>query len=404
MTNQEIKTLGEKYVMNTYGRYPVALVRGEGTLVWDADGKEYLDFLGGIAVNALGHCAPEVTGALKEQADTLIHCSNLYWIEPQVQLARLLCENSVFDKVFFCNSGAEANEGAIKLARKYSELKYGPGRHTVLTMDNSFHGRTLATLTATGQPKFHKHFHPLPEGFSYAPFNDTAAFEEALTDDVCAVLLEPVQGEGGVFAADADFLSRVQELCRKKDILLILDEVQTGMGRTGHLFGYEAYGLTPDLMTLAKGLGGGVPIGAFLATEAVARAFSPGDHGSTFGGNPLNTRVGQAVLETMTAPGFLEGVREASSYFRRGLNVLKEKYSFIREIRGLGLMVGLDLTFPGAELTRQGFEEGLLFNCTNNTTLRFLPPLTISREEMDRALAILDSLFSKACPEEQEGK
>ncbi|MGB9858965.1 MAG: aspartate aminotransferase family protein, partial [Moorellaceae bacterium] len=278
MTNAEIIALGEQYVMRTYGRYPIALVRGAGARVWDADGREYLDFVEGLAVNSLGHCHPRVVEAIREQAGKLLHVSNLYWIEPQVELAQMLVENSDLDKVFFCNSGAEANEAAIKLARKYAKLHKGEECYEIISMRRSFHGRTLAALAATGQEKFHRGFEPLPVGFRYVPFNDLEALREAINSRTCAVMLEPVQGEGGVYPADPDYLKAVRELCDKEGILLIFDEVQCGLGRTGYLFAYQYYGVEPDLMTLAKALAGGVPIGAMLAKEEVAAAFAPGDH------------------------------------------------------------------------------------------------------------------------------
>ncbi len=398
MTNEDIRNLGEQHVMNTYGRTDFALVRGRGTRVWDADGNEYLDMLAGIAVNVLGHCPPEVTDALCDQANTLMHTSNLYWTEPQVLLARELCQGSGLDKVFFCNSGAEANEGAIKLARKYGADHYGPERHVVVTMEKSFHGRTLATLKATGQPKFHEDFGPHAEGFRYVPLNDWEALLEAVDDAVCAVMIEPVQGEGGVFPVDRAFLQKLEALCRERDILLILDEVQCGFGRSGHLFAFQNYGVTPDVMTLAKGLGGGVPIGAFLASDRAAASLGPGKHGSTFGGNPLVCAAALAVMTRLNAPGFLESVNDKSAYFKEGLEALAAKHPVILEIRGLGLMIGVKLSVPGAGLVKEAASRGLLINCTDTDTLRFLPPLTVSPEEIDEAIAILDGLLSGLNP------
>ena len=393
MNNQEWIAEGEKYLMHTYGRLPMVVTKGEGSRIWDADGKEYLDFVSGIAVNGLGHCSPAVVEAIAEQSKTLIHCSNLYWIEPQIRLAKLLVEHSSLDKAFFCNSGAEANEGAIKLARKYA-VEQGHGERTdIVTMKQSFHGRTLATLKATGQEKFHQHFHPLPEGFSYVSFNDFADLEQAITEKTCAVMLETVQGEGGVVPADLTYLRQVRALCDEKGILLILDEVQCGMGRTGTLFAYEQYGITPDIMTLAKSLGGGVPIGAFLATDKVAAAFHPGDNCSTFGGNPLVTAAGTAVVETMLKPGFLDHVREVSNYLWGKLQGLKEKYVDILEVRGKGLLVGLALSHEGSGIVSFAKEHGVLVNCTAGTVIRLLPPLTVSKEEIDEAVAVLDAAF-----------
>lgn len=395
MTNEKILALGQKYVMNTYGRLPIALVRGQGARVWDADGREYLDFVGGLAVNALGHCHPQVTAAIQRQATELIHCSNLYWILPQVKLAQLLVKNSCLDKVFFANSGAEANEGAIKLARKYAKKRWGPHKYEIITMNQSFHGRTLAALTATAQSKFHQGFEPLPPGFKYVPFNDLEALEKAIGENTCAVMLEPIQGEGGVWEAQPQYLAQVQELCREKGLLLIFDEIQCGMGRTGKLFAYQHYGIEPHIMTLAKALGGGVAIGALLATEEVAAAFQPGDHASTFGGNPLATAAGLAAVETILKDGVLDNVVEVGHYFKEKLNALKEKYPFVQEVRGRGLILAVELTISGGEMVEKCLKEGLLINCTQGKVLRFLPPLTIGREEVDEAMAILEKVMAQ---------
>lgn len=394
MKNEQLIAEGEKYLMHTYGRLPMVVTKGKGSVIWDADGKEYLDFVSGIAVNGLGHCHPAVVEAIEQQSEMLIHCSNLYWIEPQIQLAKLLVEHSALDKVFFCNSGAEANEGAIKLARKYAAEQGHPERTEIITMKQSFHGRTLATLKATGQEKFHQYFHPLPEGFSYVPFNDFAALKEAVSERTCAIMLETVQGEGGVIAADPTYLKQVRALCDERDILLILDEVQCGMGRTGTLFAYEQYGITPDIMTLAKSLGGGVPIGAFLATDKVAAAFHPGDHGSTFGGNPLVTAAGVATMKAMLEGNVLTHCREISAYLWSKLEELKDKYEDILEVRGKGLLVGLALSHEGGDIVSFAKEQGLLINCTAGTVIRLLPPLTVTKEEVDKAIAILDAAFA----------
>ncbi|WP_258358748.1 acetylornithine transaminase [Moorella sulfitireducens (nom. illeg.)] len=389
MDNAAIIALGEKYVMRTYGRYPVALVRGEGARVWDADGREYLDFVGGLAVNSLGHCHPRVVTAIREQAGKLLHCSNLYWIEPQVELARLLVENSALDKVFFCNSGAEANEGAIKLARKYAKEHRGPESYEIITMRRSFHGRTLATLTATGQEKFHRGFAPLPAGFRYVPFNDLAGLRAAVNPRTCAVMLEPVQGEGGVYAANKDYLQAVRALCDDEGLLLIFDEVQCGLGRTGYLFAYQYYGVEPDIMTLAKALAGGVPIGAMLAKEKVASAFAPGDHASTFGGNPLATAAGVAAFKSLLEEGLVENARDVGEYFYRELDKLVREFPQLIEVRGRGLLLGLEMDGPVDAVVAACMERGLLINSLHGHVLRFLPPLTISKDEIDRALAIL---------------
>lgn len=395
MSNQSIKELGEQHVMNTYGRFSVAMVRGEGSKLYDGDGKEYIDFLAGIAVTLLGHANPVLTEAITEQAKTLLHCSNYYWIEPQNQLAELLCQNSCMDKVFFCNSGAEANEGAIKLARKYSAMKYGEGRHKILTMEQSFHGRTLATLTATGQEHFHKDFLPLIEGFDYIPMNNMAAFEEKADASVCAVIIEPIQGEGGVFPLDEQVAQEMAAYCKERDILLIADEVQTGLGRTGKLFGYQTLGVEPDIMTLAKALGGGVPIGATLAKDEVAKAFVPGDHASTFGGNPLASAAGLAVMQTITQDGFMEEVNETAAYFRSKLEELVEKHPFTEDVRGKGLMLALEVGQEAKPVMKACLEAGLLLTTAGKTALRFLPALNISKEEIDEGMQRLTDVLSQ---------
>ena len=394
-TNQQIVADGQKYVMNTYGRLPIAMVEGQGCHVYDADGKDYLDFVAGVAVNALGHCHPKVAAAIAEQAKTLIHCSNLYWNEPQVELAKMIVEHSDFDKVFFCNSGAEANEGAIKLARKYAKESANPERYEIITMLKSFHGRTLATLTATGQDKVKKGYAPLPTGFKYVPYNDIAALKEAITPATCAVMLEPVQGEGGVIAATDDYLQAVRALCDEKDLLLIFDEVQVGFGRTGKLFAYQHSGVVPDIMTMAKALGGGAPIGAFAAKDEVANHFQPGDHATTFGGNPLVTAAGVSSLQVMLEEHVAEHAAEMSAYFVDKLTALKEKYDFIVECRGKGLLLGLQLTIDGAPIVKSCLEKGLLINCTAGTVLRFVPPLIVTKAEIDQCVEILDAALAE---------
>ncbi len=395
MNNQEIINMGQQYVMNTYGRLPMALVKGEGPWVWDADGRKYLDFVGGLAVNSLGHAHPKVAEAICRQAATLLHCSNIYWIEPQVKLAKVLVENSCAGKAFFCNSGAEANEGAIKLARKYAKKNLGPNQYEVISATNSFHGRTLATVTATGQTKYQKGFEPLPPGFRHVPFNDLAALEESIGPQTCAVMLEPVQGEGGVIPADPGYLAGVAQLCRDKGLLLIFDEVQCGLGRTGKFLAHQHYGVEPDIITLAKALGGGFPIGALLAKEEVANAFQPGDHASTFGGNPLATAAALAAMETLLQDGVKENAAKVGQYFKEKLSGLAAKHSFVREVRGLGLMLGLELSIEGKDIVAKCLEQGLLINCTNGNVLRFLPPLIITEEDVDHALAILSGAMDQ---------
>jgi acetylornithine/N-succinyldiaminopimelate aminotransferase len=388
-------TYEKKYLMDTYNRYPIMLVRGEGTRVWDSEGNAYLDFVAGIAVNSLGHCHPALVEAIKKQAETLIHCSNLYWNEKQIELARMISENSFGGKVFFANSGAEANEGAIKLARKYASLKYGGKRYKIITAKNSFHGRTFGALTATGQEKYHKGFGPLLAGFKYVPLNDIEAIYEAVDDEVCAIMLEVIQGEGGIHEATPEYVKAVRKICDENDLLFILDEVQTGIGRTGKLFGYEHYSVVPDIMTLAKGLGGGFPIGAIIAKEDKA-VFEPGDHASTFGGNPLACAAGIAVLNEVTKDGFLESVDKKGKYFREGLETLQKKHKVVKEIRGKGLMVGCELDLEDAsEIVLKGLEKGLLINSVSHNVLRFVPPLIVTEEEIDEALQILDDVLSE---------
>jgi predicted acetylornithine/succinylornithine family transaminase len=386
-----------RYIMNTYGRYPIVLRKGRGMKVWSSDGKEYLDFVAGVAVNILGHCHPRVVVAIQKQAQRLIHVSNYYYIEPQIKLAKLLVENSFADKVFFCNSGAEANEAAIKLARKYAKEQGNPDRFEIITALNSFHGRTLAALTATGQEKFQRGFEPLVPGFKYVPFNDINALRKTITDDICAVLLEPIQGEGGVNLPDQDYFKQVRDLCDEYNILLILDEVQTGMGRTGKLFAYEHFDIQPDIMTIAKGLGGGVPIGAMLATDKVANAFQPGNHASTFGGNPLVCAAAVATIETLLEDGFLlDQCNRMSNYFIEKLEGLRAKFPrLIKDIRGKGLLLGMELTQQGDSIVKACLEKGVLVNCTTGNVLRFIPPLIVHRKEIDQLVDILNGIFSK---------
>ena len=396
MSTDKLIEESQKFIMNTYGRYPVVLVRGRGIKVWDSDGKEYTDFLAGIAVNNLGHCHPRVVIALQKQAQKLIHVSNYFHIEPQIKLAKMLVQNSFADRVFFCNSGAEANEAAIKLARKYAKENLGPDKFEIITALNSFHGRTLATITATGQGRFQKGFTPLMPGFKYVPFGDVGAVANAITENTCAVMLEPIQAEGGVNLPPENYFRELKTLLEEKNLLLILDEVQTGMGRTGKLFAYEHYGITPDIMTLAKALGGGTAIGAALATEKVAEAFSPGDHASTFGGNALACAAGTASLEAILEDGWLvSNCARIGEYFKKGLAGLKQKYNFIRDIRGKGLLIGMELDIDGTDIVKDAMKEGYLINCTMQKVLRFVPPLIVTEEEIDGLIQALDRIFEK---------
>jgi predicted acetylornithine/succinylornithine family transaminase len=386
-----------RYIMQTYSRFPVVLRKGRGMKVWSVEGREYLDFVGGVAVNILGHCHPRVVVALQKQAQRLIHVSNYYHIEPQIKLAKLLVENSFADKVFFCNSGAEAIEAAIKLARKCAKEQNGPDRYEIIAAKNSFHGRTFAALTATGQEKFHQGFDPLLPGFKHVPFDDIPGISDAISKNTCAILLEPIQGEGGVRLPSPDYLQKVRELCDRKNLLLILDEVQTGMGRTGKLFAHEHYGITPDIMAIAKGLGGGVPIGAMLATEKAASAFQPGNHATTFGGNPLVCAAAVATIEVLLEDGFiLDQCNRMNIYFMEKLNLLKEKFpSLIKEVRGRGLLLGMELTREGDTIVKACLEKGILINCTAGNILRFIPPLIVQTRDIDQLTDVLYSIFLK---------
>jgi predicted acetylornithine/succinylornithine family transaminase len=386
--------LSERYVANTYARYPVLLVRGKGTRVWDLEGEEYLDFVSGLAVCNLGHCHPKVVKAIQDQAEKLIHISNFYYIEPQIQLASLLCKLSFADKVFFCNSGAEANEGAMKLARKYAKEKVGKDRYEIITMERSFHGRTLATLTATAQEKFHKGYEPLMPGFKYVPFNDIGAVKNAIDSKTCAVMLEPIQGEGGVNCPSEGYLKALREICDERGILLIFDEVQVGMGRTGKLFAYEHDGVEPDMLTLAKSLAGGVPIGALLIKKGIADSFKPGDHASTFGGNPLATAAGVAALKTILEERMLENCQKMGDYFISKLEEIKGKFPFVKEVRGKGLILGLELKMDGGSIVKEMLKKKILINCTMGNVLRFLPPLIVTREEVDQVVKALEEVFT----------
>lgn len=392
---KEIIEEANRYLMNTYDRYPVVLVRGEGARVWDAEGRQYLDFISGIAVCNLGHCHPKVLEAIRDQAQRLLHCSNLFWTEPQLELARMICENSFGGRVFFCNSGAEANEAAIKLCRKWARKHYGPDRYQIVTMLGSFHGRTMGALSATGQEKFHRGFEPLLPGFKYCPYDDLDALWEAVDETTCAVMLEPIQGESGVRVPSEGYLKGVREICDRKGVLMVLDEVQTGMGRTGELFAYLHWGVEPDVMTLAKALGGGLPLGAVVAKEEVAEAFSPGDHASTFGGNPVSCRAGCAVMDELLHGGVLENCRRMGAYLAEGLRDLAARRGRISEVRGKGLMIGVELEGPWAKgVSRACLERGILVNAIGDRILRVVPPLIVSQGDCDRFLETLSEVLA----------
>ena len=387
--NQKIALLTKKYIAQTYGRYPIALVRGNGTKVWDKNNKQYLDFVSGLAVNNLGHCHPAIVSAIKKQAETLLHVSNLYHIEPQSQLAEQLTSFCFADKFFFCNSGAEAIESAIKLARKFSFDQGHPERTEIITMHNSFHGRTLGALSATAQKKFHTGFQPILKGFKYVPFNDIQAVKKSVSKKTCAILVEPIQGEGGVNAADFSYLKDLKSLCKKNNILLIFDEVQTGFGRTGSLFAHESFKIKPDILTLAKALGGGIAIGAMGSTNRVMKSFAPGSHAATFGGNPIACAAALASLKVITSSGFLKKSSETGDYFLKCLQNLARQHSIIKDVRGKGMMLAIELSKPGNEVVLDCMENGFLINCIQKNILRFLPPLNISRKNINILMPVI---------------
>ncbi len=396
MSNAEWADRGNQVFIGTYNRFPAAMVRGSGCRLWDADGKEYLDFLAGIAVCSLGHCHPRVTEAICRQASSLVHVSNLFHTQPQIELAELLVAHSFADRVFMANSGAEVNEAAIKLARIHS----GEGKYEIISLEGSFHGRTLATVAATGQPKFHQGFEPLPQGFVHAPFGDPQAIEQLITPQTCAILCEPLQGESGVRPLEKDYLLAIRDLCDRHGLLLIFDEVQTGLGRTGTLFAHEQLGVTPDIMTLAKALGNGLPIGAMLTTQKIAASLVVGTHASTFGGNPVAAAAAVEVMKVMLADGFLESVREKSRYFVKKLEGVAARYPQLANgVRGRGLLLGLVLTEKGVEqggaIVQHLFEQGVLINFAGNRVLRFVPPLVVSTEEIDMLIEKLCQVLDR---------
>ncbi|MCC5911249.1 MAG: aspartate aminotransferase family protein [Clostridiaceae bacterium] len=390
---------GNKYTMNTYKRLPIAFVEGKGSYLTDTEGNQYLDMISGLGACGLGHSHSVVTKAIKEQAEKLMHVANIYWIKEQVELGKLLVENSFGDKAFFCNSGAEANEAAIKLARKYAYKKYGDHKNEIIAMTSSFHGRTIGTLGVTHNKKYQEGFGPIPKGFKFATFNDIDSLKEAITENTCGIMMEPIQGEGGVTAADPTFLKEVKAICEEMDILLIFDEIQCGIARTGKLFAYENYGIEPDIMTLAKALGSGFPIGAVIAKEEVAQAFKPGDHGTTFGGNPLACSCALATMKFIIEEKLWEQVEKTAGYFEEELKQLINRYAWVKKVKGKGLMVGLELEIEGSFIVEEAFKEGILINCTAGKVLRFLPSLVLEEKDVKKTVEVLNKIF-----QEVEGK
>lgn len=395
LTNEEIFAKDKSDYLPVFARYNIVLDHGDGPYVYDTKGKKYIDFLAGIAVNVVGHNYKPLVDAVSQQASKMIHCSNLYYTEVQVEAAEKLKKLSGMDKVFFGNSGAEANEGAIKLARKYA-TNIDPEKIQIISALHSFHGRTLATLTATGQDHYHHGFGPLPAGFDYVPYNDIQALEAKMSDKTCAVMLEAIQGEGGVHVPEPDYLPKVRALCDKYNAVLIFDEVQCGMGRTGTFFGCQQFGVKPDIVTLAKGLAGGVPIGAFMATDKVASAFHAGDHGSTFGGNPLACAAACVVLDALIDGNLMENAKEIGAYLQSKFEEYKAKYpNLIKEVRGRGLILGMELTRPGREIANECLDYGAIINCTAGNVLRFVPPLNITKAHVDELISVLDKVLPK---------
>jgi len=392
MTTQETIALFDKYVIGNYGRLPRVMVKGEGSYLYDADGNKILDMFPGWAVSGIGHCHPRVVAAVRKQVGELIHIDNTFYSEPQGKLAQLLSERAFGGKCFFCNSGAEANEGALKLARLYTAKE----KYKFITAEGSFHGRTFATVTATAQPKYHEGFLPLLPGFAYIPFNDVKALEAAFTDEVAAVMVEPIQGEGGINVATQEFLGAIRELCDAKGAVMILDEVQTGIGRTGKWFGYQHFDVEPDIITMAKALGGGVAIGAMMAKPEIAATLVPGKHASTFGGNCLACAAAVATIEAIEEDNLLQAAAEIGQYAQDKLRALKDKHPIIDHVRGIGMMIGIQLTRPGAAIVAACLEKGLRINCTHDTVIRFMPPMTVTREQIDAAVDIFDSVLSES--------
>ncbi len=393
METSETINKADQVIAKTYKRFPIVITKGKEATLWDSEGRSYTDFVAGIAVCNLGHAHPDIARALSDQAEKLLHVSNLYYTSPQTELASLLVEKSFADRVFFCNSGAEANEAAIKLARKYFNDKKEEKRYTIITMEKSFHGRTMATLSATGQDKIKAGFDPRLEGFEFIPFNNVDALQKKINSSTCAVLVEPIQGEGGVRCPDPEYFQKVREICDKTGTLLIFDEIQTGIGRTGKLFAYENYGIEPDIMTLAKALANGLPIGAMLAKEEIAEAFGPGTHASTFGGTPIVTAASLEVLKTISKEKIIDHALNMGKYFIKQLNYLKEKHASVEDVRGIGLLLGMKINADGDLIVKKCMEKGFLINCIQGNILRFIPPLIIKEKEIDALISCLDNIL-----------
>lgn len=396
MNTEKLIKYGSDYIMNTYKYTPIVIDKGEGCYLYDTDSNKYLDFVSGIAVNSLGYNNNEFIDSLYKQLKKFNHCSNLYWNQPQIELAKTLIENSDFDKVFFCNSGAESIEAALKLSRKYGKKFHNKDCYEIITMKDSFHGRTFGAITATGQQKYQKDIDPLLPGIVYAEFNNIESLRQLISEKTCAVLIEPIQGEGGIKPANKEFLDAVRKLCTEKDIILIFDEVQCGIGRTGKLFAYQNYGIAPDIICLAKGLGNGFPIGAMMAVQKVADAFQPGDHASTFGGNPLATTSAKTVLDQLLNKNILNNAQIQGDYLKKQLLKIKEKFPCIVEVRGMGLMQGIEFNIPVNKIINECRDRKLLLVGAGDRVIRLVPPLIIKKEEVDEAISIITSVLEDA--------
>lgn len=391
---EELIQKGQETFIKSYAQLPIVFESGEGVYMIDDNENRYLDFVAGIAVNTLGYSHKKLTEAIKNQVDKFMHCSNLYWNKPSIELAGLLTKYSGLDKVFFCNSGAEAVESALKLARKYSKKVNGEDKYEIISMKNSFHGRTLGAITATGQEKYQKGLNPLLPGINYCEYNNIESLKNAITDNTCAIILEPIQGEGGIRPANKEYLKQVRQLCDDHNLVLIFDEVQSGIGRSGELFAYQVYDVKPDIVTMAKGLGSGMPIGGIIVKEEVASGFQPGDHASTFGGNPLVCSAAKVVIEELMNNNLISNVKKQGKYLEEKLQQLKEKYNFIIDVRGIGLMQGIELSMPVKEIVQRCLDNGLLLVGSGTHVIRFVPPLVISEQEIDEAMGILDEALS----------